>query len=73
MNTAELQFNIIYTPYTARYLSMFVPSLLEWMDCRFRIVANGCLPDEVEALRALCETSERLEFLMPSSDIMTDW
>lgn len=70
MNTAELQFNIIYTPYTARYLSMFVPSLLEWMDCRFRIVANGCLPEEVDALKALCETSDRLEFLMMSEEGM---
>jgi hypothetical protein len=66
MNTTELQFNIIYTPDTARYLSMFVPSLLEWMDCRFRIISNGCPPEEVQILRDLCATSDRLEFLMMS-------
>jgi hypothetical protein len=70
MNTAELQFNIIYTPYTARSLSMFIPSLLEFMDCRFRIIANGCLPDEVQILRNICAQHERLEFLMLSEDGM---
>jgi hypothetical protein len=70
MNTAQLQFNIIYTPDTARYLSMFVPSLLEWMDCRFRIISNGCPPDEVQILRDLCGTSDRLEFLMMSEEGM---
>ncbi len=70
MNTAELQFNIIYTPHTARHLSMFVPSLLEWMDSRFRIIANGCLPDEVQLLQNLCTTDARLEFLMISEDSM---
>lgn len=70
MNTADLQFNIIYTPGTARYLSLFVPSLLEWMDSRFRLVANGCDPEEVSHLQELCKTDERLEFLMISQDSM---
>ncbi len=70
MDTSQLQFNIIYTPHTVQYLSLFVPSLLEWMDCRFRIVANGCSPEEVELLKNLCATSDRLEFLMMSVDSM---
>ena len=70
MNTADLQFNIIYTPYTTRSLSMFIPSLLEWMDSRFRIVANGCSPEEAQMLRDICAGNDRLEFLMLSEDGM---
>jgi hypothetical protein len=64
MRTANLQFNIIYTPGTARYLSPFVLTLLRWSDCRYRLVANGCSDDEVELLRAVTALDERLELLI---------
>ena len=64
MNTAELQFNIIYTPGTVRYLSPFVPTLLKWSDCQFRLVANGCTDDECELLKTVCALDDRLELLV---------
>jgi hypothetical protein len=70
MNTAELQFNIIYTPGTARHLCMFVPSLLEWMDSSFRLVSNGCSPEEIKAMRELCASDDRLEFVVMSEEGM---
>lgn len=70
MNTAELQFNIIFTPHTVAYLSPFVHSLLEWTDCRYRIVNNGCGPEEQALLEDLCRTDPRLDYLNMSADAM---
>lgn len=64
MQTADLTFHIIFSPRTARYLTPFIASLLKWSDCRYRIVANACTPDEVALLEQLCADEERLEFLM---------
>ena len=64
MRTTDLQFNIIYTPGTARYLTPFVATLLRWSDCRYRLVANGCSPAECELLEAVCALDERLELLV---------
>jgi hypothetical protein len=58
-----LQFNIIYVPGTVKLLTLFVFSLLEWSDCSFRLVSNGCLPEEIDLLRRLCSTTRRLEYL----------
>jgi hypothetical protein len=59
----SLTFHIIYTPDTVRYLSFFVWSLLKWSDCSFRLVANGCRPEEVQHLQQLCQQSARLSFV----------
>lgn len=68
MKTSELTFNIIYTPGTVRYLTPFIPTLLKWSDCRFRLVANGCTDKECELLTAVCSLDDRLELLvMPES------
>jgi hypothetical protein len=64
MQSADLQFNIIYTPGSVRYLTPFVTTLLEWSDCRYRLVANGCSPAECELLQAICALSDRLELLI---------
>lgn len=58
----NLLFNIVYTPGTVRYLTLFVHSMLKWSDCAFRLVANGCLPPERTYLRRFCEQSDRLTF-----------
>ena len=64
MKTAELQFNVIYTPGTVRYLTPFIASLLRWSDCRYRLVANGCSDDEVKLLSAVADLDDRLELLV---------
>ncbi|MGI9292699.1 MAG: hypothetical protein ACR2PS_01845 [Pseudomonadales bacterium] len=64
MKTSDLQFNIIYTPDTVRYLTPFVPTLLKWSDCRFRLVANGCSDDESALLESICALDNRLELLV---------
>lgn len=58
----ELQFNIIYTPGTVKHLSFFVWSLLDWSNCSFRLVSNGCHPAEQRYLQNLCAQDSRLEF-----------
>jgi len=64
MRTSDLQFNIIYTPGTVRYLTPFVVTLLKWSDCRYRLVANGCSADECRLLQAVCALDDRLELLI---------
>ena len=64
MDTSRLQFNIIYTPETVRYLTPFVTTLLQWSDCRYRLIANGCHPHEVELLQSIADLDERLELLV---------
>jgi len=64
MQTSELQFNIIYTPGTVRYLTPFIKTLLQWSDCRYRLVANGCLAAERELLAAISRLDDRLELLV---------
>jgi hypothetical protein len=72
MNTEELQFNIIFTPHTAAYLSPFIYSLLRWTDCRYRIVNNGCDEKDQKLLKNLCDSNERLEYLTVSEDTMVE-
>jgi hypothetical protein len=64
MKTSELLFNIIYTPGTVRCLSPFIQSLLDWSDCSYRLIANGCTDDEIALLGAICELDRRLELLV---------
>ena len=66
-----LTFNIVYTTGTAKYLLLFVFSLLKWSDASFCLVANACALDEVRLLERLCDTDSRLQFLVaPSPTIM---
>jgi hypothetical protein len=64
MKTSDLQFNIIYTPGTVRYLSPFISTLLKWSDCRYRLVANGCSDNECAVLQAIADLDDRLELLV---------
>jgi hypothetical protein len=58
-----MQFHIVYMPGTVRYLTPLVRSLLEWSDCTFRLVANGCAPGEQHELERFCEKDARLVFI----------
>lgn len=72
MNTADLQFNIIFTPNTVEYLSPFVLSLLRWTDCRYRIISNGCAADERRMLEDFCRNDSRLEYLLVNESGMLE-
>jgi hypothetical protein len=63
MKTQELTFHIVYVPRSVSYLLAFVDSLLQWSDCSFRLVSNGCDKDENEFMQAFCRRSSRLDFL----------
>jgi hypothetical protein len=58
----SLEFNIIYTPGTVKPLSLFIPSLLKWSNCTYRLVSNGCLPPERRFLAQLCQDNPRLTY-----------
>jgi hypothetical protein len=68
MRTADLQFNIIFSPHTAKYLSPFVASLLKWSDCRYRLVANGCSAEDRALIEDLANRDERLEYLVAPAE-----
>jgi hypothetical protein len=70
MQTSDLQFNIIYTPGSAIALAGFVHSLLKWSDCRFQLVANGCMHEEQAALSNLADSDSRLSYLCISENKM---
>ena len=57
-----LTFHIIFTQGTVRHLRLFTLSLLKWLPCSFRLVANGCEPKETEMLEQFCQCHPRLEF-----------
>ncbi|HJP05747.1 MAG: hypothetical protein QGG65_04100 [Gammaproteobacteria bacterium] len=58
MDTTKLQFNIVFTPDTAKYLSPFVTTFLNWTDWRFRMIVNGCPEEERQLLRDFCAGNE---------------
>ena len=66
LQTADLQFNIIFTPYTVRYLKPFIASLLKWSDCRYRLVANALSSEDKDQLIELADQHDRLEFIVLS-------
>lgn len=59
-----LTFHIIYVPGSVEHLLPFVPGLLRWSDCRFRLVANNCTPMEVEMLHTFADRQRRVEALV---------
>ena len=64
-------FHIIYTPGTVKPLQLFLHSLLKWSDCTFRLVDNGCRPDEGRMLQAFCNADARLSYLaLPTKKLM---
>ena len=68
METSQLCFNIIYIRGTVKMLTAFLDSLLQWSDCQFRLVANGCFAEEIDYLKQLCEAYDRLQLLVFSSN-----
>lgn len=64
----DLTFNVIYTPGTVRYLRLFIFSLLQWSDCSYRLVSNGCSREEAGLLEILCSQNSRVAFYSLSSD-----
>jgi len=67
----DFVFNIVITPGTFRYLQLFTRSLVVNSDARFRLVVNGCPPEELPALHALAAASGgRVETVQLSSPAM---
>jgi len=72
MHTADLKFHVIYTPDTVVHLTPFVLSLLEFSDCRYQLVSNGCQQPEADLLRSFCARDKRLSFRQLGADGMLD-
>lgn len=49
-NESDLVFNIVWTGQVFAYLRLFAASQLEHSSARFRFVANGCPPDQIELM-----------------------
>ncbi|MEC9375639.1 MAG: hypothetical protein VYA80_04620 [Pseudomonadota bacterium] len=72
MNTTQLNFNIIFTPNTVKRLLPFVYSLLDWSDCQYQIVCNGCSKEEQQLLRNFCLKNSRLTYIAASENEITE-
>lgn len=57
-----MTFHIIYTPNSVKYLTHFIPSLLEYTTYSFCLVSNGCSQKERAILTNLCDTNKRLSY-----------
>lgn len=57
-----MTFHIIYTPESVKYLTHFIPSLLEYTTYNLCLVSNGCLPKERAILKKISETNKRLSY-----------
>lgn len=62
LHSVDLTFNIIYTTMTVHHLLPFVSTFLEYTNCKFRLVDNGCTSEEHQILEAFCRQSDRLSF-----------
>lgn len=58
--SATLTFHIIYTPGSVQHLLPLVSTLLRHSKCHYRLVANGCSPDEIAHMERYAEQSGRL-------------
>ena len=58
--SATLTFHIIYTPGSVQQLLPLVSTLLRHSKCHYRLVANGCSPDEIAHMERYAEQSGRL-------------
>ena len=58
--SATLTFHIIYTPGSVQPLLPLVSTLLRHSKCHYRLVANGCSPDEIAHMERYAEQSDRL-------------
>ncbi len=58
--SATLTFHIIYTPGSVHGLLPLVSTLLRHSTCHYRLVANGCSPDEIAHMERYAEQSGRL-------------
>ncbi|RSM53955.1 hypothetical protein DMB66_37905 [Actinoplanes sp. ATCC 53533] len=60
--------NIIYTRGTVAALARFAPLFTDHTGWRYRLVANGCTPDEVALLHRIAAVSDRLSVHNLESD-----
>jgi hypothetical protein len=61
----KLIVNIIFSTGEIKHLRLFTLTLLKWLPCSFRLVANGCDKEEIRLLEDLCKHDSRLELLIP--------
>jgi len=70
MNEDALVWNVVFTPGTFRYLRRLTESLAEHTSGRLRLVANGCPPDERDAIRDAA--SDRVTaYALPGQQMLT--
>ena len=55
VHPADLVFNLVWTEGAFEYLGLFTISVLACDDVRFRFVANGCAPEELELMERFAE------------------
>jgi hypothetical protein len=46
----DIVFNVVWTGSLFKYLRYFVVSQMEYCDARYRFVANGCPPDQIDEM-----------------------
>ena len=58
-----MTFQVLFVPGAVRDLRVFLPSLAAWSrGCRFRLISNGCTPEEDRLLQQAARLSPCFEF-----------
>lgn len=57
-------FNVVFVPNTARLFRLFILTMLEQSNVKFRLVANGLPADELIILSDFCDRYDRLELFV---------
>jgi hypothetical protein len=71
VNVSDVVLNVVVTGSTFEVLHLFVASQLARSTARFRLVANGCPPEEVERMdRFAAHAGDRVVEVLPVSDVM---
>ena len=68
---ASLVFNVVWTGTVFTYLRSFVASQMYYCDARYRFVANGCPPDQIEQMHQFrAGWPDRVVEVLETSDAM---
>jgi hypothetical protein len=69
----EFVFNVVWTQSTFTYLRYFVTSQMHFCDARYRFVANGCPPEQIELMeRFRAKRPDRVVEVLETSPTMVN-
>lgn len=68
----DLTFHIVLVPGAFTVQGCYILGMLRRLPCSFRLVSNGCSPDENRRIKQFCQTGKRLDLVVLPHDAMVD-